>query len=252
MEAKDFPELDDVVIGTVDRTIGTSVFVKLDEYGKEGVISFSEVAPGRIRNIRDYVKPGQKIACKVLRIDKEKGHIDLSLRRVSAKEKKQVMENYKKEKEIFAVMDIIIKDKKRAGDIIVKLKHKTDFVDLCSNVEANAESCLTLLTESGFSKEEMQRFIEIIKEKVRVKKAVVKAKFSLSSESGDGIEKIKRLLAELENKGFDISYVSSPHYTITVEDKDYKEANKKIRVALDLLSAKTKDYECKFEVEKEK
>lgn len=253
MEAKDFPEVDDVIIGTVDRTIGTSVFVKLDEYGnKEGVISFSEVAPGRIRNIRDYVKPGQKIACKVLRVDVEKGHMDLSLRRVSAKEKKQVMENYQKEKEIFAVMDIIVKDKKRAGEIITKLKHKTDFIELCSNVEANAESCLSLLSESGFGKDEMQRFIDIIKEKVRVKKAVARAKFSLSSESGDGIEKIKKLLAELENKGLDISYLSSPHYMMTAEDKDYKEANRRLRTALDMLNARAKGYECKFEVEKEK
>ncbi|GAH54399.1 unnamed protein product, partial [marine sediment metagenome] len=43
----------DIVLCTVDRIIGTNVFVKIEDNG-EGCIVFSEVAPGRIRNIRSY------------------------------------------------------------------------------------------------------------------------------------------------------------------------------------------------------
>lgn len=252
MEQKEFPEEDDIVIGTVNNVIGTSVFVKLEDYGKEGVISFSEVAPGRIRNIRDYIRPNQKIVCKVLRIDREKAHIDLSLRRVTSKEKKEILEKYQKEKEMFAVLDIIIKDQKRADDIGKGLKQKSDFVELCSNIASDAKSCQLLLKDVGFSDEEAGKFVEIIKEKVKVKKAVVKSKFTVSSDASDGIERIKKLLVELESKGSDISYIGAPNYMITLEDKDYKEANRRLREMLDFLALKAKEYGFKFEIEKEK
>ena len=78
-------EQGDLVICAVDKIIGTVVFVKIEgPYDvKEGTIIFSEIAAGRIRNIRDYVKEGKKIVCKVLDINNEKCYIDLSLRRVS-------------------------------------------------------------------------------------------------------------------------------------------------------------------------
>ena len=84
----------DIVLCTVDRIVGTNVFVKIDsEQEKEGVIVFSEIAPGRIRNIRDYVVPKKKIVCKVLRISGDR--IDLSLRRVTQKEQKELKEKYR-------------------------------------------------------------------------------------------------------------------------------------------------------------
>ena len=78
-------EVGDKVLCTVDRIVGTAVFVRIDNSNIEGEIIMSEVAPGRIRNIRDYVVPKKKIVCKVLRISSS-GNIDLSLRRVTQKE----------------------------------------------------------------------------------------------------------------------------------------------------------------------
>ena len=76
-------EAGDVVLCTVDRIVGTTVFVNIEGDG-EGSIVFSEIAPGRIRNIRDYVVPKKKIVCKVLRISGNR--MDLSFRRVTLKE----------------------------------------------------------------------------------------------------------------------------------------------------------------------
>ncbi len=77
----------DIVLCTVVKIERTTVFVKLED-GKEGTINTSEIAPGRIRNLRDYVVPDKKIVCKILSID-PKGNINLSLRRVTTKEKKR-------------------------------------------------------------------------------------------------------------------------------------------------------------------
>src|SRR3989339_462538 len=76
-------EVGDIIMCTVDRIVGTIVFVKIDGTNKEGSITFSEVSPGRIRNIRDFVIPKKKIICKVLRLSGD--HIGLSLRTATPK-----------------------------------------------------------------------------------------------------------------------------------------------------------------------
>src|SRR3989339_329920 len=88
-------ETGDNIMCTVDRIVGTIVFVKIDGTNKEGSITFSEISPGRIRNIRDFVTPKKKIICKVLKLSGD--HIGLSLRRVTPKEQKEIREQYQQE-----------------------------------------------------------------------------------------------------------------------------------------------------------
>ena len=57
---------DDLILCTVKKIEGTTVFVDLGD-SIHGTIVFSEIAAGRIRNIREYAIPGKKIVCKVLK-----------------------------------------------------------------------------------------------------------------------------------------------------------------------------------------
>jgi hypothetical protein len=59
-------------------------YVALLEYnGIEGMILLSELSRRRIRSISKLIKVGRQEPVMVLRVDKEKGYIDLSKRRVS-------------------------------------------------------------------------------------------------------------------------------------------------------------------------
>ena len=116
-------EVGDIVLCTVDRIVGTIVFVKIPLNGKEieGSIVMSEIAPGRIRNLRDYVVPKKKIVCKVLRISGDR--IDLSLRRVTLKEQKEIKEQYKQEKSYKSILKSVL-EKKAEGIIKEILKEE--------------------------------------------------------------------------------------------------------------------------------
>ena len=75
-----------------------------------GIIHISEISPGRIRNIRDFVKEGKKIICKVLRIYRERGHLDLSLRRVTESQKRQKKTQIKQEMLAERIIEFAAKD----------------------------------------------------------------------------------------------------------------------------------------------
>ncbi len=73
-------EVGKVYLGEVKRINSFGAFVEILP-GKEGLLRISEIAPYRIKNIRDVLKVGDKIMVKVIDID-ALGRISLSKRRV--------------------------------------------------------------------------------------------------------------------------------------------------------------------------
>ena len=91
-----YPEAGEYVIGTVDSIFKQGAFITLDEYlGKKGMLPLSEISLKWVRNIRDYVREGQKVVLLVLGVNPERGHIDLSLRRVVDAKRKEKLQQVK-------------------------------------------------------------------------------------------------------------------------------------------------------------
>src|SRR3989344_7500317 len=115
------PEQGNLVMCTVKKILFHSVFVDLDEYNQiEGMVHISEISPGRIRNIRDYVKEGKKIVCKVLRVNQERKQIDLSLRRVNQNERIIKSTEFKQERKAEKMLESLAKDLKISPDELFK------------------------------------------------------------------------------------------------------------------------------------
>ena len=90
MQREGWPEPGSLVVCTVTQVVDFGAFVSIDEYaGKQGLIHISEVASGWIKYIRDHVREGQKIVCKVLNVDTSRLHIDLSLKVVNELQRRE-------------------------------------------------------------------------------------------------------------------------------------------------------------------
>lgn len=80
-------------------------YVKLLEYdGVEGMILLSELSRRRIRSIQKLIRVGRNEVVVVLRVDKEKGYIDLSKRRVSPEDVLKCEERFNKSKAVNSIM----------------------------------------------------------------------------------------------------------------------------------------------------
>ena len=100
----EWPEVGDLVIATVKTITDYGAYVTLDEYEKEGLLHISEVSSSWVRNIRSFVREGQKVVLKVLRVNVEKGQVDLSLRRVTRSEKREKILTFKRERRAETLM----------------------------------------------------------------------------------------------------------------------------------------------------
>ncbi|XP_047325499.1 eukaryotic translation initiation factor 2 subunit alpha homolog [Impatiens glandulifera] len=103
-EAK-YPEVDIAVMIQVKNIADMGAYVSLLEYNNiEGMILFSELSRRRIRSINNHIKVGRIEPVMVLRVDKEKGYIDLSKRRVSEEDIQSCEERYNKSKLVHSIM----------------------------------------------------------------------------------------------------------------------------------------------------
>ncbi len=249
-----FPEVNEIVKCTVKRIYGNSVFVNLDEYNKEGILIVNEIAPGRIRNIRDYVVENKVIICKVIRVNEKKGHIDVSLRRVPLNIRKEKIEEIKGEEfaekiynEVASKLGITKDElfKKTYEDIFEK--YNTVFSCLKSIVEG--EESINIFTK--LNDKEKKAFLEVIKEMIKPKEIVLKKNFKLYSFDKYGLDKIKSILTDaIKNVGYknvSIVYLSAGKYQVKIIHTDNKEASKILDKFFDFLEKNSKKYNVNFE-----
>jgi translation initiation factor 2 alpha subunit (eIF-2alpha) len=223
----------DIVLCTVDRIVGTVVFVKIDGNG-EGNIITSEIAPGRIRNLRDYVVPKKKIVCKILKISGDQ--INLSLRRVTQKEKKEVMEKFSHEKSFRNILKTILKEKAdRAIEEITKKDNLYDFLN------ASKENPKDLEKITG--KEDSKKILEIIKRQ-KQKRISAKKDFFLTSDASDGVQLIKKIL----KVNAEIKYLSAGKYSVNVDSDDIKSANNEVDRILKQIESSAKHEGMEFKI----
>ena len=229
-------EVGDLVLCTVDRIVGTVVFVKIEEDG-EGSIVMSEIAPGRIRNLRDYVVPKKKIVCKVLRISGQ-GNIELSLRRVSQKEKKEVIEQDKQEKSYISILRSVLGSE--TEEAITEISKQGKLYSFFEDAKINSETI-----EKIIGKENSKKILDILKTQKK-KKTVLKKEINITTIKSNGVSLIKKILEMF--KGINIKYVSAGKYSLELESEDIKSADKKVRDLIDSAEKESKRLGIEFAV----
>ena len=225
---------DDLVLCTVKSVEGTTVFLELDSEEK-GSMTLSEVAPGRIRNIREFIIPGKKIVCKVLRVYSD--HVELSLRRVTGKERELVLEKDKKEKTLSLILKPVLKEK--TMQILKKIEEKFDLSEFLDKVRANPE-----IIEPFVSKSESELLKKLFVEK-KEKPKEIKRIIIVKSIDPSGINIIKQIL---QTDKASIHYLGSSKFQISVTNSNFKHANAKIDAILGEMKDKAKKLGALFEI----
>ncbi|MBC8494869.1 translation initiation factor IF-2 subunit alpha [archaeon] len=243
-----FPEEGELVLCTVTNVQFHSVFCNLDEYEKKsGMIHISEVSPGRIRNIRDYVKEGKKVVCAILRINEERGHIDLSLRRVNESQKRRKTDEIKQEQKAEKIVEMLATELKKKFEDVYKEVSKPilkDYDMLHLAFDEVVESDLKL-ESLGLDKKLVDKLTVIIKDKIKPKEVMISGDFTIKSYAEDGLDVVKTALqnAEKVSKQLSIKYEGGGRYLVKVIAKEYKEAEDILKKATNEVTSYVENHE---------
>jgi translation initiation factor 2 subunit 1 len=251
LKKEGFPEDEELVLCTVTAVQNNSVFVKLDEYDKTGMIHISEIAPGRIRNIREFVEEGKKVVCKVLRVDKERGYIDLSLRRVNESQHRKKINETKQEMLAEKIVEHLARQRKE--EIIAVYKKirgsLADWPGLFPAFEAISKNELDV-ESLEIDTELAKQLKEAIADRIVPPEVKIEGDLKLSSYASDGVLLVKEALARAAAvaKNITIAYKGAGTYRIIVKTEQFKEAEKYLKEAVDkvLAFAKEKKFAAEF------
>jgi len=248
---KGLPEPGEVVICTVREITSHGMYVNLDQYnGMNGFLHVSEISTGWVRNIERVAKPQQKLVLKVIRADRIRKEIDLSLRQVTNEERRAKIIEWKKEEKALAIMNAV---KNREGIADEKLREyigklEEEFGTLYQALETAAKK-----GEKAFASVEIPSAVakavaEAAAEKIVPPRYEVGALVEVSSRTADGIEQVKKTLMAAANTSSSaeirITYAGAPKYRVRITAEDYKQAEK----VLDSVLEKVKDGTGKHDV----
>ena len=240
MEASELPDRGEIVLCTVREITPHGIYVDLDEYNNmNGFLHISEISTGWVRNIDRVAKVQQKLVLKVIRAERSRREVDLSLRQVTNEEKRNKLIEWKQKERATTIMGTV-KKKLALGDlqfneIISKLeKEHGSLYDALEAASKKGEKAIASLELPEATAKEI---VEAAKEKITSPKYEVGAIVEISSKASDGIQQIKEALdaavrasstAEIK-----VSYVGAPRYRLRVIADDYKQADKLMNSALE-------------------
>jgi translation initiation factor 2 subunit 1 len=231
-ERPEWPEIGDLVIATIETVTDYGAYARLDEYNKRGLLHVSEISSSWIRNIRDFVRENQKMVLKVLRVDTEKGHIDLSLRRVTKRERIEKIKSWKKERKAEALLRSVAEKVglpaeevyQKAG-VLVEEKY-----GLYEGFERAAKEGAEALTQIGVPEDIAKAFAQVSAERIRVKLVKVKGTIELRCVKPNGVKCIQDAFTAAKKaektKDAEVKFyvIAAPKYSVEVSAENWKRA----------------------------
>jgi len=228
-----WPEPGDLVIATVKTVMDYGAYATLDEHNnKRGFLHISEISSARIRNVRDFVRENQKLVLKVVRVDTEKGHIDLSLRRVTKREKIEKIKSWKKDRKGEALLYVVAE---RAGLPKEAAYEKVGAVleekyGLYEGFERALKEGTEILTSLNIPEDLAKIIFAVAEERIKVKTVKVRGILEVRCRQPNGVRCIQEAFKSAKktqgtkDAAIEFSVIAAPKYRVQVSADNWKRA----------------------------
>lgn len=233
MDENIWPESGDFVVCTVKNVTDFGAYVTLEEFdGKEGFIHISEIKAGWVKYVRDHIREGQKVVCKVLNVDTSRRHIDLSLKDVNEHQKRAKIQDWKNEQKADKWLQFVAEETETSEEEMNKLKLKLfeNFGSLYSAFEEAVINAEAAFGDLKMKKKLASSIVTVAQSNIKLPYVDIAGFVDLNCYLPDGIDVIKLALEagndvdKEDGVRVDISYTGAPRYRIKVIAPDYKTA----------------------------
>ncbi|CAG9834888.1 unnamed protein product [Diabrotica balteata] len=248
-----YPEVEDVVMVNVRAIAEMGAYVHLLEYNNiEGMILLSELSRRRIRSINKLIRVGKTEPVVVIRVDKEKGYIDLSKRRVSAEDVEKCTERFAKAKAVNSILRHVAELLKYESDEqLEELYQKTAwyFEEKYKKNKASAYDFFkqavldpSILAECDLDDKTKEVLLSNIKRKLTSQAVKIRADIECACYGYEGIDAVKTALKaglalSTEELPIKINLIAPPLYVMTTSTPEKQDGLKVLGDAIEKVKA---------------
>ena len=260
MYENEFPEIDELVMVQVRSIAEMGAYVALLEYNNtEGMILLSEVSRRRIRSINKLIRVGKQEVCMVLRVDKEKGYIDLSKRRVSAEDLQKCDERFQRSKAVHSIVrhvsevmhvDMEALYRQTAWRLYEKFGHA--YEAFCASI-SDPDSIFNEENMPGLSADTRATMLENIAKRLTPTAIKIRADIEVTCFRYEGINAIKGALLKGVEMGTDelpikIKLVAPPLYVMLCSALDKKKGIDLLAEAIQVMQTEIRAQKGELQV----
>jgi len=231
-----WPEPGDLVIASVESVMDYGAYANLDEFSRRGFLHISEISSARIRNVRDFVRENQKMVLKVLRVDVEKGHIDLSLRRVTKRERIEKIKSWKKDRKGDALLHAVAE---KTGYPIHEVYQKAGVIleekyGLYDGFEKAAKEGVDALSKLDIPDDLAKAIVQVAEERIKIKTVKVRGVVEVRCMKPNGVKCIQdafigaKKAQETKDAKIEFAVIAAPKYSVEVTADNWKRAEEMI------------------------
>ncbi len=251
MKKHGMPSRGELVVCRITDINPNSVYAQMVEYNMQGMMHVSEVASRWVRDIREFLKEGQFVVCMVIGV--EGSNIYLSLKKVRHEDRTRKLNEFKRENKAEKMLENVAKGLgKNLSQMYEETGYKLqdEFGSLTKALDIAAKNP-ALLKQRGIP-EKWAKEIAKAAEGLRIEKIhELIVNLNLTSYRPDGLAAIKKALKGAEEGGFEVRYVSAPHYQLIGKGKNLKEIEEKMEALAKQICGEIKaDGEAGFEIKK--
>ena len=225
------PEEGELVVATITSVKQNGAYVDLDEYeGTEGFIFIGEIASGWVKNIRGFVREGQRVICKVMRTRRDGTSLELSLKSVSEERRRDRLQEWKNEQRANQLLKVLGEKVGWSEDRVAEVS--SELIDAFGSLYTAFEDAAMQegsLENAGFEGDWLAPFVEIAVENIIPPFVEVRGSLTLSINVTDGVAVIRNALEAAEafsNEAEEIDvkcfYDGAPSYRIELKAPDFK------------------------------
>ncbi|PVV05390.1 hypothetical protein BB560_000091 [Smittium megazygosporum] len=243
-----YPEPEEFVVVKVRQIADMGAYVQLEEYGNiEGMVLLSELSRRRIRSVQKLIRVGKREIVVVLRVDKDKGYIDLSKRRVTPEEAVKCEEKYQKSKAVHRIMRLLSSKanvemeelyKMFAWPLYKKYPHAIDAFKLAlDDPEA-------IFGEFNLDPTLLDELMSIIRRSLTPQPVKIRADIEVNCYGYQGVDAIKKALkAGEECSTEEIRLIAPPLYVLTTNSLNKAAGTETLEKAISTIEEAIKSEE---------
>eukprot|EP00759_Apiculatamorpha_spiralis_P008419 PhF_6_TR1543/c0_g1_i1/m.2814/K03237/EIF2S1; translation initiation factor 2 subunit 1 len=245
---KKLPDVDDFVMVKVKQVGETAAYVNLIEYNNvEGMVPFTELSRKRIRSISKHIKVGSYEVMTVIRVDKERGYVDLSKKKVSDNDLKQCEERYAHAKMVHGIMQSTIQQNPTftmenlytviGWPMYRKFEHAYDGFKLALTNKEKVMAAIEITKETA---PVFEALLAEIHRRMKTSAYRIIAEIEVTLYTPEGIDGIKEVLLHAETVGTEdvpikVHIVAAPQYVVRTATMDKALGLEAVKKAVDVI-----------------
>ncbi|MHA2378581.1 MAG: translation initiation factor IF-2 subunit alpha [Candidatus Thorarchaeota archaeon] len=247
LKRAEWPQPDEYAVAVATKVAAYGAYVTLPEYGdKEGFIHISEVSSTWVRNIRNHIHENLRVVIRVLRVDKQKKHIDCSLRRVSNEAKRAKNNEWKRAQKAEKFLELIAKENDLTLEAVyqkIGWPLEDTFGEIYKALEVAADVGVEALENVESTKKLRKQVADLAKARIEIPSVEIEGEMKIQVPGPEGVEVIKKALSKglvigesREKSDVEIYTLGSPRYKLCITSPDYKEAEDLLSEILGLVT----------------